>query len=195
MGNIFYAFTIFWCWREVRKKWDERRNKNQGKSARRWWIGWIGSGGAWWWVGVKWRTLSVPTGPWPQSSIALSQRRDSQNSLIFPKLCTAPPFQHYLLVFHNVLPHCAYFFFRKKENRRILLRLNCASGELFAAHIVIFSVFRETLAEKNAVWQQQFDQRAIRSFFLIKILCWGGKWAFFRTVSLERQKITGYENG
>jgi hypothetical protein len=39
------------------------------------------------------------------------------------------------------------FFSKKKENRQILLRLNCASGEFFAAQLL----FSESFSENNVV--------------------------------------------
>lgn len=75
--------------------------------------------------------------------------QDVPSFVIVPQALFAA-FSTILLFFFGVLT-----FFLKKENRQILLRLNCASGEFFAAHCYIFSLSRENTAKK-AKRQQQF---------------------------------------
>lgn len=54
-------------------------------------------------------------------------------------------------------------FFRKKNNRQILLRLNCASGEFFAAQLL----FSESFSENNvAAGKKAAAATTIHSFFL-----------------------------
>lgn len=74
----------------------------------------------------------------------------------------------------GVFPFVFFFSvltFSKKENRQILLRVNCASGEFFAAHCYTFSLFWRKHSEKKAVWQQRFIVFSSVSFFDKKLLC------------------------
>lgn len=92
-----------------------------------------------------------------------------------------------LRVFFGVL----IFFFKKRKPTKILLRLNCASGEFFAAHCYIFSLSRETLSKhekKQRRWQQQFVVFFLCAFFDKKYCAEEENELFFEAYSLWQHK-------
>lgn len=82
---------------------------------------------------------------------------------------------------------CLFYFFLKKKKTDKFFCDWIAQAENFLPLIVIFSVFLEKHSEKSGM------ATTIRSFFPLrffdkKILCWGGKWAFFSNVFIIEAK-------
>lgn len=95
--------------------------------------------------------------------------------------------------FHNALVlllSLLAFFFRKKKKTDKFFCDWIAQAETFLPLIVICSsrFLEKQVLRKKAVWQQQFIVFPFSSAFLIKKLCWEGKWAFFWTFSLSGAK-------
>lgn len=127
--KIFYAFTFFWCWREVKKNWEKRKSrKNVERGAAV-----IGTG----------FNVYVSSKAFVEATCGKIERSCPTTQHCSP--------QHYLLVFSSqtlLFFFGAYFFFEKKKTDKFFCDW-IAQAENFLPLIVIFLVFLEKHCEKK----------------------------------------------